>query len=162
MAKQLVTAPPSSSVARLLDLGAAARAVSAPPTLVGSSAERQPAGGSVPQVDERRELNPGIRPSINREFLLTPDADETFSRLVEIYRRGTGARLNSSHVLRVILKAVAHRMDTLEAEARKLGPMRLPSNARGTDQLRERFEANIADAFVRGMDTTRGPGVFRP
>ena len=161
MAKQLVSAPPSSSVARLLDLGAAARAVANPTAVGNPSAERSQSERPVPQADERPGLRAGHRPTVNREFVLTPDADDTFSRLVEIYRRGTGARLNASHVLRVILKAVAHRLDMLEVEARKLGPMRLPSNARGTDQLRERFEAIIADAFVRGMDTTQRPGVFR-
>ena len=92
------------------------------------------------------------RPCLNREFVLTRTADDAFARLVELYRRSTGARLTASHVLRVILKGVAHRLDTLELEARRLGPLRLPSNARGRDHQREQFESRIADAFLRGMD----------
>jgi hypothetical protein len=42
-------------------------------------------------------------------------------------------------------------MDTLEREAKRLGPQKLPSNARGKELERERFEAIIADAFIAGI-----------
>lgn len=49
------------------------------------------------------------------------------------------------------MKGVAHCMEYLEKEARRIGPLKLPSNARGRASERERFEARIADAFVAGI-----------
>jgi hypothetical protein len=42
-------------------------------------------------------------------------------------------------------------MDTLEREARRIGPQKRPSNARGKELERERLENRIADAFVAGI-----------
>jgi hypothetical protein len=42
-------------------------------------------------------------------------------------------------------------MDFLEREARQMQPLKLPSNARGRQLERERFEARIADAFIAGI-----------
>lgn len=159
MAKPLREAPPSSSVARLLDIGAAARAVATveaspppaaqPPIIeaVASPTALQHPAPQAPAPVARTHENP----SIKRELVLTPAADETFSRLVELYRRTTGTRLTSSHVARSVMKGIAHCMDQLEREAKRFGPMKLPSNARGRELERERFEARIADAFVAGI-----------
>jgi hypothetical protein len=89
--------------------------------------------------------------NIKREFVLSPSTDETFSRLVELYRRSTGTRLSSSHVARAMLKGVAACMASLEREAETIGRLRLPGNARGREGERERFEDRIAEAFTNGF-----------
>lgn len=157
MPKPLREPPPSSSVARLLDLDAAARAVAIPATTVAPDDECVAAAQVVlhPARETTAERpTPARRPEhphVKRELVLTPTADDTFTRLVEAYRRGTGTRLTASHVARAMLKGVAHCMDYLEKEARRIGPLKLPSNARGRELDRERFEARIADAFIAGI-----------
>lgn len=149
MPRPLRQPQPSSSVARLLDVHAAARAVS--PSAASpqpGSVQRGPAPAPWPE-----------RPTTDREVQLTPSADRSLSRLVELYRRSTGTRLTTSHVARALLKGIDHCMDTLEREAGRLGPMRLPSNARGSELARERFEARIADAFLAGI---RAAAAFDP
>ena len=140
MATPLRAPQPTSSIARLLDLDAAARAVSSP----------RPDGESL--VLSRAAPTPSADiPRIKRELVLTRAADDTFNQLVEVYRRATETRLTTSHVARAVLKGVAHCFDQLEKHARRMGPLRLPSNARGRTMERERFEARIADAFVAGI-----------
>lgn len=154
MPKPLREPPPSSSVARLLDLGAAARAV-AEPLQIATPAEdhrRSSQGETIPgATTSARDTATGEKPQIKRELVFTPSSDETFSRLVELYRRGTGTKLTASHVARAMMKGVSHCMDYLEKEARKIGQLKLPSNARGRELERERFEARIADAFITGI-----------
>lgn len=167
MAKPLREPPPSSSVARLFDMGAAARAIATPvaeppppvPTMPAPAANPEPApdrpirsAASVPPPQPSPAPQPtGEQPTLKRELVLTPSADQTFARLVELYRRTTGTRLTTSHVARAMLKAVAHCMDEIEREAARIGPLKLPGNARGRELERERFEARIADAFAAGM-----------
>jgi hypothetical protein len=50
-----------------------------------------------------------------------------------------------------MLKGIAHCMDSLEREARRIGPLRLPGNARGREGERERFEERIAQVFIEGI-----------
>src|SRR5579864_1128449 len=100
MAKQLQKAPPTSSVARLLDLDAAARAVATnqPRPMLETSAPHPFASGAAlaaKPVDNR--------PRIKRELVLTEKADATLTRLVELYRRQTGAKMTTSHVARAVL-----------------------------------------------------------
>lgn len=150
MPKPLRHPPPSSSIARLLDLDAAARAVAAPLSTEPPTVSVRPeAMASLPRQPALPDC--GETPRTKRELVLTPSADETFSRLVELYRRSTETKLTSSHVARAILKGIAHCMDFLEREARRMKPLKLPSNARGRQLERERFEARIADAFVAGI-----------
>jgi len=98
-----------------------------------------------------RPVFAGATPNIKRELVFTAASDETLSRLVELYRRTTGTKLTASHVGRALMKGVAHCLDYLEKEARRIGPLKLPSNARGRELERERFEARIADAFIAGI-----------
>lgn len=159
MPKLLREPPPSSSVAHLFDVGAAARAVATPvitPAPAPSAVEpltsvRTKVSEPPPVVQATARLTTGEQPTIKRELVLTPSADATFTRLVDLYRRSTGTRLTSSHVARAVFKGIEHCMDTLEREARRLGPQKLPGNARGREIDRERFEARIADAFVAGV-----------
>ncbi len=153
MAKSLATPPPSSSVARLLDLSAAARAVAVnatPPEPVETHGDssREPT-----EVEAPIQLTPPSRDKahLKREVVLTSETDEVFSRLVELYRRSTGTKLTASHVARAILKGADHCMHHLEREARRIGPTKLPSNARGRELERARFEARLADAFIAGI-----------
>lgn len=153
MAKPLRTLPPSSSIARLLDVNAAARAVAAP-GVTREMTEAQAPQQQEPAASARVAANPApvvASPHIKREFVFTPAAEATFSQLVEIYRRTTGTKLTASHVARALMKGVAHCLEYLEKEARRIGPLKLPSNARGRELERERFEARIADAFITGI-----------
>lgn len=162
MAKPLREPPPSSSVAHLFDVGAAARAVATPviaaaPSSLATVSEPQPVARSTPLEPAPRSAQPsmrtatGERPTIKRTLVLTPSANATFSRLVELYQRTTGTRLTDSHVARAMFRGIEHCMETLEREARRLGPQKLPANGRGHELDRERFEARIADAFVAGV-----------
>jgi hypothetical protein len=148
MPRPLRQQQPSSSVARLLDLDAAARAVASPKPVPENDEE---AGDSLPAWGES--------PNIKRELVLTQSTDDTFTRLVDLYRRSTGTRLTTSHVARAVMKGVAHCIGQLEIEIKKVGRQKLPSNARGRELERERFEARLADAFVAGI---RSASAFDP
>jgi hypothetical protein len=153
MAKPLRTPPPSSSIARLFDLDAAARAVAAPAAATKPQ-ETERASALEPAVQARAAPAPShasATPNIKREFVFTLASEATFSQLVETYRRSTGTKLTASHVARALIKGVAHCMEYLEKEARRIGPLKLPSNARGRESEREKFEARIADAFIAGI-----------
>ncbi len=88
---------------------------------------------------------------VKREFVLTPEADATLDRLVELYRRATRTRLSSSHVIRSMLLACRQAMDAFFSELSAMQPMKLPSNAQGRDAERNRFESALADAFRNAM-----------
>ena len=165
MPKPILEPAPTSSVARLFDAGAAARALApvdarpaGPEGPTGSQsnapepASREPASPHA-GVPDRGQPPPttGEPANLKRELVLTRSADEAFTRLVDLYRRSTGTRLTASHVARAMLAAVAHAMPYVEREARGLGAMRLPGNARGREAERERLEAAIARAFLRGL-----------
>lgn len=152
MAKSLRTEPPSSSIARLLDLNAAARAVAAPAVFqeVGEVPSQQKEPVEIPR-SAGKPSPAATSQHIKRELQFTPASEATFSQLVEIYRRATGTKLTASHVARALMKGVAHCMEYLEKEARQIGQLKLPSNARGRELERERFEARIADAFITGI-----------
>jgi hypothetical protein len=149
MAKPLREPTPSSSVARLFDIGAAARAVSRPET----AAPNAPAVPTAPAPT----FVPATTPNVKRELVLTQDTEETLCELVALYQHATGTKLTVSHVARAMLRGVAHCMESLEREAKYIGRQKLPSNARGKEVDRERFEEHIAMAFVAGI---RGAPAF--
>lgn len=149
MPKPLKDPVPTSSIARLFDMGAAARAVSAPTEEPPTLAVAPEAPKSNAPRSQRRAS--GEQPTLKRELVLTPSADKAFGDLVDLYRRTTQSRLTASHVGRAVMKGIAHCFDQLEREARRIGPLKLPPNARGRELDRERFEARIADAFVAGI-----------
>lgn len=168
MPKPLREPPPSSSVAHLFDMGAAARAVATVPVAARLESDNAPEPHTeVPRKIAEPALPPatqarvawGEQPNIKREVVLTSSTDEILTRLVELYRRSTATKLTSSHVMRAILKGIGHCMDTLEREAKRIGPQKLPANARNKQPERERFEALIADAFVAGV---RAASAFDP
>jgi len=151
MAKPLHQTPPTSSVSRLLDASAAMRATAPAPGGAGTPVSgASPVPMSVELAGAPRDF-PGEVVYLKREFVVTLEADEAITRLVEAYRRATRTRMTASHVLRSVALAVERAMPTLEREAQRLGPMRLPSNARSRRAERERFERAIAAAFTAGM-----------
>jgi hypothetical protein len=124
-------------------MGAAARAIAAPgPTDSPTPPASTPKAASVPAAEPA---------NLKRELILSQSAENTFSELVTLYQRETGTKLTASHVARAVLRGVAHCMESLEREAKYIGRLKLPSNARGREADRERFEEHIAMAFVAGM-----------
>jgi hypothetical protein len=131
MAKPLTQDQPSSAVARLLEPG------------VGRAALQEASRGR-----GRAEAEPtGETPTIKREFILTPQADETLKHLVDVFSRATGTQVTNSHLLRAALKALAEAMPAIERGASELGRLKRPSNARGREAERERYEEAIARAL---------------
>ena len=145
MPQPLREPPPSSSIARLLDAEAAARAIG--PTLMNHSAPNEPIDEGTPSpLDAKR-----CTVLIKREITLTPAADETLTQLVDVFRRATRTRLGTSLTARALLRAVAHCMAAIEREARRTGPCKLPANASGKEAERDRFEFRVAQAIANGM-----------
>jgi hypothetical protein len=92
-------------------------------------------------------------PSIKREFMLTPLADDSLHDAVRVLSRATGTSLSNSHFLRVVLKVVEHAMPEIEREASRLGKLKRPSNARENQAEREEFEQRIAEAVAAALHT---------
>ena len=159
---------PSSAVATLLeadegallDVHAAARAIApagsisavlaAKETDVAALSEQRD-HTSTPATPHAGMRAKGESPTIKRELTLTPTADEAFTRLVETFRKTTGTRLTSSHAARALLNGMVQCFPAIEREARRLGRLKLPSNARGREAEREHFERQIARALVAGI-----------
>lgn len=145
MPQPLRQPPPSSSIAaRLLDAEAAARAIG--PALLNDSARNEP-------IEKGTQSAPAqvCAVLVKREITLTPAADEALTQLVDVLRRATRTRLGTSLTARALLRAVAHCMGSIEREARRTGPCKLPANARGRDAERDRFEFRVAQAIANGM-----------
>jgi hypothetical protein len=141
MAKPLSAAVPSSSVARLLEAGAASAATSTPPRLIPARAAPRPEVAAEPAASA----------PIKREFVLTPAADEALRQAVIVYQRAVGGSVTNSHFLRAVLQVVAHAMPEIERQAGELGPMKRPSNARADEARREQFERRLADTLCRAF-----------
>jgi len=148
MPKPLSRQQPSSSVARLLEPGIAAGAL-AP---VRSDRADQPSQGTVQENERNRGRGAtGEIANITRQFIVTESTDEILKQLVQLYSRTAGSQLTNSHILRAILKGVAHAMPELEREAERLGRIKRPRNVRGKEHEREHFERRITAAFMAGM-----------
>ena len=155
MAKNLRTSPPSSSVARLLDPVAAARAIQQ----VSAHDAGPPASPPMtawPGQDIR--LAPPRERLVKREIVLTPEADAVLDQLLGLYRQATRTRLSTSHVIRAMLLSAQYAMDALDNELEHVGALRLPSNARGRDAERRRFEMSLARAFAKAMQHAASAG----
>lgn len=156
MARPLRETPPTSAVARLLDVGAAARAVAV--TAVMAPETPSAPHAALPQpAQETCDAAPVAL--VKREFVLTPQSEQVLSDLMDLFRRHTGAKLTGSHLLRSLLMGLESARGTLEPEVRRLGPLKLPSNARDRQSERSRFERRIAAALVAGM---RAAAAFDP
>ncbi|MCC6359279.1 MAG: hypothetical protein IT450_11095 [Phycisphaerales bacterium] len=138
---------PTSSVARLLDSGAAGRAV-AP-----SGADAAFAAAAAPGMrsHEAEGRPPSRTRPIKREVLLTPDADTALDTLIQIFREASGARLTASYIARALLLAAHAAAPEIRRAAQQLGPQSLPSNAPGHEAARQRFEQRLARALAGGI-----------
>ena len=144
MARALKNEPPTSSVGRLFDREAIARALHPP-----SESSRPPSySDDCPSTTQVRKRESAI---LKREFVLTSEAEETLSQLVQTYRQATRTRLSNSHVIRALLRGAAHGMSEIQREAELLGTLKLPSNAKGREHERDRFEDSLASSFVSAM-----------
>ena len=112
------------------------------------------------------DANSDIIPNIKREFILTPRTDDTVQDVVRLFAKAIGTDLTNSHMLRVILKAVAHAMPVLEREVLQIGKLKRPSNARTSQLEREEFERKLAavlvSAFRKSPPFDVGSGHRRP
>lgn len=149
MARTLDSPPPSSSMAPLLDVSAAQRAITAP------RLQPQAAALSLTTATRvARKLNEPTTRFVKRELTLDRAADAMLTDLIQLLRTATDTRLTASHVVRATLRAIAACRPALEHEAHRLGPMKLPSNASGRERERDEFEQRIADAVLRGMQSS--------
>src|SRR5689334_18285996 len=164
MPKTLREAPPSSSIARLLDPVAASRALSPvdsdpmrmskfPILTMNGPAQISNGHNASATQSEPAHHQPAVGEAsiVKRELVLTERAEQTLMRLLEVYRRATGSRLSASHLARAMLRGVAACMDAVERESQHIGRLRLPSNARGREHQREQFEDILAEAFINGI-----------
>ena len=145
MAKMLRHEPPSSFVARLLDPVAANRAVQKVAVYHGDPT----AFTTDPTPAEPNDLAAArTRGPVKREIVLTRETDTALDQLLALFRRSTGARLSTSHVVRVILLVAYLAMDRLESELASIGPLDLPSNARNREAERKQFESMLAQTLA--------------
>lgn len=148
MARSIREFPPTSSVARLLDPGAATRAIA--PCAVDA-----PSSPAAPDLHSQGRPLIRSRP-IKREVLLTQDADTALDTLIQLFRETSGARLTASHIARALLLAAHTAVPEIRRAAQQLGPQALPGNAPGHEAARRRFEQRIAAALAVGMSAA-GP-----
>lgn len=149
MAKPLSTAM-VNPLSRLLDPAAAMRAV-VPPQPSTMPEQRQ----SV--LSQSQSGTRAAVPSfVKRECVLTRPTDEALTRLTEVIRRTTGARVSASHAVRCLLLVLGPIWPRLEDELRALGPMRLPSNAKGNEHARDALERTLASALRRATASAAG------
>lgn len=155
MPKLLSKDAPSHTLTRLLDPAAAEGAMrpAAPPSIPGGPS--QPTARPFAVAAPPEWTTPGL---VKRECVLTRQTDEALSRLTETVRRTTGARINASQSIRALLNALAPVWPRLEDELRALGPLRLPSNARGREHEREALERSLTSAMLRAMRSSTGGG----
>lgn len=145
MAKTLRDPTPTSSVARLLDRDVAARAIE-PRT--GVPLPELPVAGHAMERNAPQRLG---APVIKREFILTESADETFTRVLMLFRRATRTRMTASHLFRAMMIGLSHCFTALEKESVRMREERLPPNGPAFEAQRIAYEGRIAEAFVSGI-----------
>lgn len=150
MPRPLSQRPPTSSLTRLLDTSAADGAVRPPIQAAAPSGEPRP-GVAPPPSQLLRHHAAVPLPLIKRECILTQPTDEALTRLTELVRRTTGARVSASHTVRCLLLILNPVWPRLEEELRALGPMRLPGNARGNELARDALERTLSAAMARAI-----------
>ncbi len=155
MAKALHADRPTSSIARLLDPASARRAIEpvperTPRTHAPADERASPTAGGRARHSRRHEST-----HLKRELVLSPNADETFNRLIEALRRSTGTRLTASHAFRALMRAMQPAINVMTQGPRR--PMRLPSNAPAFEEDRARFESDLAALIEPALRTPRTP-----
>jgi hypothetical protein len=104
-------------------------------------------------ADRAPQTEPSTTPTIKREFVLTPAADDTLYEAVRALSRATGTNLSNSHFLRVMLKVVAEAMPQIKEEASRLGELKRPGNTAASQPDREEYEQRIAAAVAAAIAT---------
>lgn len=102
-------------------------------------------------ADRALQTEPSTTPTIKREFVLTPAADDTLYEAVRTLSRATGTNLSNSHFLRVMLKVVAEAMPQIKEEASRLGVLKRPGNTAANQPDREEYEQRIAAAVAAAI-----------
>jgi hypothetical protein len=93
-------------------------------------------------------------PTIKREFMVTQWTDDIFLQAVNLISRATGTRLSYSHFFRILIKCIAHAMPELQQELARLGQLKRPSNAPGSQAAREEYERAVASAIVAALQSS--------
>lgn len=154
MAKPLQHTMNPSPLSRLLDPAAALGArTPVPSSVTPSPTDSAFAPSASSGAGTKREHT-----IIKRECVLTQPTDELLSRLTEMVRRSTGARINTSCAVRSLLLTLSGAWPRLEDELRSLGVIKLPGNARGREHEREAMERLLAQAIHRALRSSTGPG----
>ena len=100
-----------------------------------------------------------ILPTIKREFMLTPLADDCMHEAIRVLSRGTGTTVSKSHFLRILIKVIASAIPDIEREVSELGQLERPANARESQADREAYEQQIALAVAAAIKTAPPPGL---
>jgi hypothetical protein len=100
-----------------------------------------------------------ILPTIKREFMLTPLADDGMHEAIRVLSRGTGTTLSKSHFLRILIKVIASAIPDIEREVSELGKLKRPANTRESQVDREEYEQQIAQAVAAALKTAPPPGM---
>lgn len=109
MARALSRPPPSSSVARLLDVSAATRAVAARP-----DSPNEPKPLTTERTFIRASVPRDVPRSIKRELSLCDETDSVLEEIVRAVRAETGTRVTPSQVVRAMLRALGHVSGLIE------------------------------------------------
>lgn len=150
MAKPIYQSPPTSSVARFLNRQVASSAVS--PAKHAQDDERLTDDAYLGGAAARERGRSGRH--IKREFILAAQTDATFEELLTILRRSTRSRISASQVLRALLTVTGRALPAIEAEALRMGAIRMPGNGNARMAARIAFDERIADTIATALRQT--------
>ena len=89
--------------------------------------------------------------NVKREIVLTPSTAKAFDELESILSTAINSSLTRSHVARAVFSAIKDSLGNIATEAMKLPPMKRPSNAKGFEADRDKFEAELARVIKNGV-----------
>ena len=150
MPKPLTQEPPTSAVKNIL-LESAQRATTtavAEPQCRSLPKPRQDSELRVlemkpPPVSRSNDVQPAV---VNKEYCLCDRHEQLVGRLTSATKQASGARVNASYTLRILLDSIAHVEPEILRELARVGPMQLPQ--KGDNVGREAFEQQIRPAII--------------
>lgn len=146
MPKPLHHAPPTSSVAAMLERGVGDAIITKIPFAVPS--QHIGLGAAITTaLSPAGPLDSGL-PSVPRQFLLSPACDATLRTMQLTFAETTCLHLRQSELLRAILIALQELMPQIRHEAASLGCLRRPKNDRNSGDAQEALERRLADALL--------------
>ena len=89
--------------------------------------------------------------NVKREIVLTPSTAKAFDELESILSTAINSSLTRSHVARAVFSAIKDSLGNIATEAMKLPTMKRPSNAKGFEADRDKFEAELARVIKSGI-----------